>query len=204
MNKTSFMAPAVCLLVTATPAIADLMAAIDSASGSSGDTFTLGLDFTRTSGDTAMQGFSLGIEIADSSGSVIQDLDTYFNMSASYLSTVSPTPADFDLRGTFSNGFTLGVVYSFVGGWQVDVSSATTIAELVLVSRESTVGDFTIQYTTGLGAPPVAVVGVFGGASVAPTTSTGTLSIQGNTVVPGIGALGILPAAGLARRRRRR
>ena len=202
MCRKFLMAPAICLLVTSTPALADLMAGIESASGASGDTFTLDLDWMRTSGTTDMQGFSFGIEVADSSGNVIQDLDTYFNMGQSGLS--SSFGGDFNQVQSFDQGFTIGVVFSFTGSWSVDVSSAATIAQLVLVSRESTVGDFTVRYSNAIGAPPTATVGVFGGASLPPSTTTGTLSIQGSTpVVPGLGALAILPAAGLARRRRR-
>lgn len=124
------------------------------------------------------QGFSMGFANDDSLVS-----PTAVNVSL-------PFSADFAETNTFSNGWTLGVVYSFTGGVVLQYDSAI---EVVNVDYEGVAGALaTVVGTTstpltmdsGLGTPPVSNVVVVGGGSLPANGSDGSLEFTGTTVNP--------------------
>ena len=84
---------------------------------------------------------------------------------------------DFNQISVFDDGATQGVVLCFVGCAVVaDVSGF----EMLTVEYFGTVeGETSLEFCDVLGSPPVASVIVVGGASIAPTQNSGTLSVVG-------------------------
>ena len=101
-----------------------------------------------------------------------------------------PFTADFAETNTFSNGWTVGVVYSFTGGVVLQFDAAIEVAN---VDYEGVAGALTgVEGTTstpltmdsGLGSPPVSNVVVVGGGSLPATGVEGSLEFTGTTTNP--------------------
>lgn len=135
-----------------------------------GGTFTVSTVLDAGSGD--IQGWSYGLCHTAALATVdsVDDADT---------STVkNGSPADFNEKSTFAEGFTQGVVICFTGcavisagtsGFQMATGNYTATAE----------GTGSVEFCDTLGSPPTATVVVVGGASVAPQQNSGILEVIG-------------------------
>ena len=140
------------------------------ASEGAGFSVTTALDTFAGGGD--VQGWSYGL-CHDSSLATIDSVD-----DADTASVKNGSPADFNEKSTFTDGFTQGVVICFTGcaviaegatGFQMATGNYTATAQ----------GTGNIGFCDTLGSPPTATVVVIGGASIAPTQNNGTLEVVG-------------------------
>ena len=124
------------------------------------------------------QGFSMGFANDDSLVTPVA------------VNVTLPFTADFAETNTFSNGWTVGVVYSFTGGVVLQFDSAIEVAS---VDYEGVAGALTgVEGTTstpltmdsGLGSPPVSNVVVVGGGSLPAIGVEGSLEFTGTTTNP--------------------
>ncbi|OUU22878.1 MAG: hypothetical protein CBC13_06870 [Planctomycetia bacterium TMED53] len=149
---------------------------VGNASSTAGSSFST--DFTLDAGGGDAQGWSFGAcnpseltptNVADGDG------------AANSTSTVkNGSPADFVEVSLFPEGWTQGVVICFTG---CGVIAAGTTGFLMATTTYDVDGaaspaDYTIDYCSTLGTPPVSTVVVVGGSSNSPTTSSGTITIQ--------------------------
>ena len=116
------------------------------------------------------QGFSMGI----SNGSEVTP--TAVNLSL-------PFSADFAESNLLSNGWTIGVVYSFTGGNTLPFPVETTVINADYETGGSMAGDedgatVALTWDDGLGSPPVANVVVVGGASVDASLDDGSITLN--------------------------
>ena len=94
--------------------------------------------------------------------------------TAAQVTTTSPAGAepDFVDVGLYSDGFSAGVVFSFVGSWVLNYDTPTELATASYslvegpLSGASAPTSATIQKSDSLGVPPVASVVVVNGASI--------------------------------------
>ncbi|MGB1662240.1 MAG: hypothetical protein ACPHJW_08905 [Planctomycetota bacterium] len=124
------------------------------------------------------QGFSMGFANDDAL------------VSPTAVNVTLPFTADFAETNTFSNGWTMGVVYSFTGGVVLQFDSAIEVANVdyegvagALAGVEgSTSSPLTMD--SGLGSPPVSNVVVVGGGSLPADGVEGSLQFTGTTTNP--------------------
>ena len=147
----------------ATMSVADTTASV-------GASFTMTAVLDNNLGD--VQGWSFGLCHTASLATIdsVDDADT--------ATVKNGSPADFNEKSTFTDGFTQGVVICFTGcavipggttGFQMATGNYTATTE----------GTGVVEFCGTLGSPPTAVVVVVGGASVPPVESNGILDIIG-------------------------
>ena len=130
------------------------------------DNSALGADFPNPS-----QGFFVGM---GNDSSVIEP---------TAVDATLPFDADFAEGGIFSEGWTIGVVYSFVGGVTLAFDTAL---DVVAVDYSAVAGALTgtdatetsLTWTGTLGSPPVDNVVVVNGSSIDPNLIDGTMTLQ--------------------------
>ncbi len=116
------------------------------------------------------QGFSMGV----SNGSEV--FPTAVNLSL-------PFTADFAEDSLFSNGWTVGVVYSFAGGNTLPFPVQTTVLSIDYETGGSMAGDedgatVALTWDDGLGSPPVANVVVVDGGSLQALFDDGSITLN--------------------------
>jgi hypothetical protein len=105
-----------------------------------------------------------------------------------------PFTPDFAEDGLFPNGWTVGVVYSFVGANTLGFPAPAQVVSVgysgVAGALSGVVGPTATQliWDSGLGAPPVANVVVVGGGSFAATLEDGLIGFNGTTTLPFVAA----------------
>jgi len=166
-------------------------------------TLTFDLLWASTGADRTIQGYSFGLEHDTIGGAITSIAD-----NSPALGGASP---DFEDDKYYSNGGTIGVVYSFFNAVSQTVTTTPVTFARITVDTSGSTGDITFQFTNSLGSPPVASVYVEGGASVAmsmtPFTITDATNSGGGAVpepstAVAMGLLGVLGFAGNRRRRR--
>ena len=136
-----------------------------------GASFQTGATLSSDSSDGEVQGWSYGI---------CHD-DTHFQLdsvgNADTDTVKNGSPADFNEIGTFSDGYTQGVVICFTGCATVAAGTTITMTNgnYTAIGAENDSSDIAVCNT--LGAPPVAVAVVTGGSSVSPGTNSSTVTI---------------------------
>jgi len=104
-----------------------------------------------------------------------------------------PFDPDFAEAGIFSNGWTIGIVYSFTGvntltfpapGAVLTVDYAGVAGALMGVEGPTTTA---LTWDSGLGTPPVSNVVVVGGASISASFADGSVTLNGTTTLPFVG-----------------
>ena len=116
------------------------------------------------------QGFSMGV----SNGSEV--IPTAVNLSL-------PFAADFAEDSLFTNGWTVGVVYSFAGGTTLSFPQQTTVINADYETGGSMAGDpdgatVALTWDDGLGSPPVANVVVVDGGSLQALFDDGSITLN--------------------------
>ena len=155
---------------TAFAGVGDATMSVANTTASVGASFTMTAVLDNNIGD--VQGWSYGLCHTASLATVdsVDDADT--------ATVKSGSPADFNEKSTFADGFTQGVVICFTGC--AVIPSATTGFQMATGNYTATTeGTGSVGYCGTLGSPPTAVVVVVGGASIPPTESNGTLTIVG-------------------------
>ncbi len=94
-----------------------------------------------------------------------------------FVSTVNDgDPPDFHQIETFPDGWTLGVVISAFGCCTIPPGNGYEMYHTTYEAG-STIGTASVEFCETLGAPPVSIVIVIGGASILPVTGNGTIEI---------------------------
>ena len=173
---SKFMLSTVLSVLTLGLTVNGVMAGGDATMSVADTTASVGASFTMTAvldnnlGD--VQGWSFGLCHTASLATIdsVDDADT--------ATVKNGSPADFNEKSTFTDGFTQGVVICFTGcavipggttGFQMATGNYTATTE----------GTGVVEFCGTLGSPPTAVVVVVGGASVPPVESNGILDIIG-------------------------
>ncbi len=130
------------------------------------DNSALGADFPNET-----QGFSMGL---GNDSAVLE---------CTGVNVTLPFDADFAEGGLFAEGWTLGVVYSFVGGVTLSFPESVEVAAAdystmagALSGTDAT--ETALNWTNDLGSPPVEGVVVVNGASLPPTLVDCTVTLQ--------------------------
>ena len=155
---------------TAFAGVGDATMSVADTTASVGASFTMTAVLDNNLGD--VQGWSFGLCHTASLATIdsVDDADT--------ATVKNGSPADFNEKSTFTDGFTQGVVICFTGcavipggttGFQMATGNYTATTE----------GTGVVEFCGTLGSPPTAVVVVVGGASVPPVESNGILDIIG-------------------------
>jgi hypothetical protein len=128
------------------------------------------------------QGFSMG---CSNNAAIISPTST---------ATTLPFAPDFAEDGIFPNGWTIGVVYSFVGANTLTFPAPD---EVITVTYEGVAGALSgvegatatqLIWDSGLGSPPVANVVVVGGGSIGAVLQDGVVGLNGTTTQPFVAA----------------
>ena len=131
---------------------------------------TASLDSFAGGGD--IQGWSYGL-CHDSSLATVDSVD-----DADTSTVKNGSPADFNEKSTFADGFTQGVVICFTGC--AVIAEGTTGFQMATGNYTATAqGTGNIGFCDSLGSPPTATVVVIGGASIPPSQNNGTLEVVG-------------------------
>lgn len=139
------------------------------------DAFSSPVRILDEDGTNETQGFSMGIT---------------FDETVLDVTGIAPAPAlqalnggsgpDFFGDNLFANGWTVGVVYAFVGGQSIifDTPTDAIIADYTVDAGVADGSTTTIDCSELLGSPPVANVVVVGGASLPATCESGTITVD--------------------------
>ncbi|MEM7260467.1 MAG: dockerin type I repeat-containing protein [Planctomycetota bacterium] len=152
------------------------------------------LGFVYTSPDaTVCDAFSNPVQILDEAGTNETQgfsMAMIFDETVLDVTGIAPAPAlqalnggagpDFFGDNLFPNGWTVGVVYAFVGGQSIlfDTSTDAIIADYTVDAGVADGSTTTIDCTELLGSPPVANVVVVGGASLPVNCEAGTITVD--------------------------
>jgi len=168
------------LVLVGTSANAQYSLSIDSATAAPGDTVTLAVTLDSSAGDN-LQGWSYGV-CHDSSSLTILASDANSLLGPLAATANGGSAPDF-VQGTVeAGGYALGVVISLLGANTLPPGSGV-VSSADYTNDMPDGGSTTVSICDTLGTPPVASVVVVGGASLAPTTSDGTVtSVQPEVV----------------------
>ena len=164
-----------CSLVLSAPAFGSMAISfsIDSATAAPGEEVKLGIYATGNGED--VQGWSYGITWGDNAPwadgqPTLQNTPDIKNGSQ----------PDFNQVSAFDNGVTQGTVICFTGCAILPLGETPSLLAELVFTVASDAADQTVnfQFAETLGAPPVAVVAVVGGASQTPVQNAGVLTIQ--------------------------
>ena len=172
MKNRLFASVCVLAFVTASAVHAgsDTMSVPSDTIASVGGSFSVTTVLDAGSGD--VQGFSYGLCHTASLATIdsVDDADT--------ATVKNGSPADFNEKSTFVDGFTQGVVICFTGC--AVIPAGTTGFQMATGNYTSTnEGAGTVGFCDTLGSPPTATVVVVGGASITPVQNNGSLSVVG-------------------------
>jgi hypothetical protein len=90
----------------------------------------------------------------------------------------------------YSDGWTLGIVYSFVGSETISFDASATVAEITYQTNADTLAEnetgttTTLSWIDTLGSPAVTNVMVVGGSSIGATPNNGAISLEPVSVTP--------------------
>jgi hypothetical protein len=127
--------------------------------------------------DAASQGFSMGLQHDGA------------QLAVTSVTPTLPFSPDFAEDALLANGWTIGVVYSFVGAQTLVLQNSSVIdAAYSNAAGAPLAGNQTgittnLTWNNGLGTPPVANVVVVGGASLNPTFDDGVITLDPVTTV---------------------
>ncbi len=119
------------------------------------------------------QGFGMGV-MHDPSVLTVTDIE----YGAPLLDDSWGTPTFFSTQ-EYANGWTAGVVFSFLGTWTLAFETPQPVIDISYTANGVTVGDSVdLVWTNTLGTPPVQNNLVVGGASIPPTAIDGTITFS--------------------------
>ncbi|MGE4618716.1 MAG: hypothetical protein AAEJ04_02790 [Planctomycetota bacterium] len=122
----------------------------------------------------ATQGFSMGME----HDPALLSVD-----SVAWNSDIGFSPDFEGINTTPSNGWTIGVVYSFTGANTLAFETATEVLDVTYTTEASALAGLTdptttaLSWSNALGSPPVVNVVVVGGGSLEPALVDGSLTL---------------------------